>query len=224
MLTMLERAKAELLERVALSAWLFLTPPPGEWSPDEEEVCDFLHRYFSRTPPEDVLDQDPERLCDVALSHQRLARSRPPGTATVLVRAPEAAEEGGRTVVEVVTDELPFLLGAVTGVLHEAGRVVRLVADPRFTVRRDPEGLLADVLPAAPERGAGQALPADGLAESWIHVEIDALPDPADEGRLTTGLNRALADLRASVEDGPAMRGAALALADTLGALWRREP
>ena len=47
---------------------------------------------------------------------------------------------GGHTVVEVVTDDMPFLVDSVTMELNEQHRDVHMVVHPQFLVRRDITG------------------------------------------------------------------------------------
>lgn len=128
-------------------------------------------------------------------------------------------EENGWTsshsVVEVVTDDMPFLVDSVTNELSRHGRGIHVVIHPQVLVRRDVTGKLIEVL--AHERSAGKAdLPHDALIESWIHVEIDRETDRADLKQITVDLLRVLSDVRETVEDWEKMRDAALRIADGL--------
>ncbi|CAM5518576.1 Glutamate dehydrogenase OS=Streptomyces albaduncus OX=68172 GN=FHS32_006983 PE=4 SV=1 [Streptomyces griseoloalbus] len=59
-------------------------------------------------------------------------------------------EENGWTcthsVVEVVTDDMPFLVDSVTNELTRQGRGIHVVIHPQFVVRRDVTGKLIEVL------------------------------------------------------------------------------
>lgn len=129
-------------------------------------------------------------------------------------------EENGwtcsHTVVEVVTDDMPFLVDSVTNELSRQDRAIHVVVHPQMLVRRDVTGKLLEVLDAAPGDGAG--VPHDVLTESWIHVEIDRETDREDLKQITTDLRRVLSDVRETVEDWQKMRDAALRIADELAA------
>ncbi|WNB85476.1 NAD-glutamate dehydrogenase [Cellulomonas sp. ATA003] len=75
---------------------------------------------------------------------------------------------------------------------------------------------MLDVSPSAAGEDDGRALAADARVESWIRVEIDREPDEAALAALTSSLHGVLDDVRAAVEDWPAMRTAALTLAREL--------
>jgi glutamate dehydrogenase len=221
MQTKLDEAKAELLERAARVAenspvgGHLPTGTTDESTPDRETLLAFLQRYYLHTAPEDLTGRDPVDVFGAALSHYRLAENRPQGTANVRVHTPTVEENGwtcSHSVVEVVTDDMPFLVDSVTNELTRQGRGIHLVIHPQVVVRRDVTGKLIEVLGA----GAGGALPHDAHTESWIHVEIDRETDRGDLKQINSDLLRVLSDVRESVEDWDKMRDAAIRMADEL--------
>ncbi|MFF5427166.1 MULTISPECIES: NAD-glutamate dehydrogenase [unclassified Streptomyces] len=220
MQTKLDEAKAELLERAArvaehspVGGRLPTGSEDGE-RPDRDTVLDYLQRYYLHTAPEDLTDRDPVDVFGAALSHYRLAETRPQGTASVRVHTPTVEENGwtsSHSVVEVVTDDMPFLVDSVTNELSRQGRGIHVVIHPQVLVRRDVTGRLIEVLTAEPAER-----PHDVLTESWIHVEIDRETDRADLKQITADLLRVLSDVRETVEDWEKMRDAALRIADGL--------
>ncbi|MGP4045585.1 NAD-glutamate dehydrogenase [Streptomyces sp. 2A115] len=224
MQTKLDEAKAELLERAArvaenspVGGHLHLpTGKTDESTPDRDTVLAFLQRYYLHTAPEDLTDRDPVDVFGAAFSHYRLAENRPQGTANVRVHTPTVEENGwtcSHSVVEVVTDDMPFLVDSVTNELSRQGRGIHVVIHPQFVVRRDLTGKLVEVLPARPAVGD---LPHDAHIESWIHVEIDRETDRADLKQITADLLRVLSDAREAVEDWEKMRDSALRIAEEL--------
>ncbi|KQW12814.1 NAD-glutamate dehydrogenase [Streptomyces sp. Root369] len=229
MQTKLDEAKAELLERAARVAEN--SPAGGHLptgttdedtprtpdTPDSETVLAFLQRYYLHTAPEDLTGRDPVDIYGAALSHFRLGETRPQGTANVRVHTPTVEENGWtctHTVVEVVTDDMPFLVDSVTNELTRQGRGIHVVIHPQVVVRRDLTGKLIEVLTLPP---VGD-LPHDAHIESWIHVEIDRETDRGDLKQITADLLRVLSDVREAVEDWEKMRDAALRMADELPA------
>ncbi|MEV2197601.1 NAD-glutamate dehydrogenase [Streptomyces phaeochromogenes] len=223
MQTKLDEAKAELLERAARVAEnspvggnLHLpTGKTGASAPDQDTLLAFLQRYYLHTAPEDLTDRDPDDVFGAAFSHYRLAENRPQGTANVRVHTPTVEEIGwtcSHSVVEVVTDDMPFLVDSVTNELSRQGRGIHVVIHPQVIVRRDLTGKLIEVLKTRP---TGE-LPHDAFVESWIHVEIDRETDRADLKQITADLVRVLSDAREAVEDWEKMRDSALRIADEL--------
>ncbi|MEU2670784.1 NAD-glutamate dehydrogenase [Streptomyces sp. NPDC007164] len=246
MQTKLDEAKAELLARAAKVA----DNSPGggvggpggtsrvrvaatgaeQERPGQDVLLSYLQRYYLHTAPEDIAGRDPVDVFGAASSHYRLAETRPQGTANVRVHTPTVEENGwtcSHTVVEVVTDDMPFLVDSVTNELSRQGRGIHVVIHPQVVVRRDVTGRLIEVLAegngiaTGPEgrkdaAGAKRELPHDALVESWIHVEIDRETDRADLQQITADLLRVLSDVRETVEDWDKMRDAALRIADDL--------
>ncbi|WP_020139070.1 NAD-glutamate dehydrogenase [Streptomyces sp. 351MFTsu5.1] len=230
MQTKLDEAKAELLERAARVAenspvgghlptgTTDEDTPRTPGTPDSETVLAFLQRYYLHTAPEDLAGRDPIDVYGAALSHYRLGETRPQGTANVRVHTPTVEENGWtctHSVVEVVTDDMPFLVDSVTNELTRQGRGIHVVIHPQVVVRRDVTGKLIEILTVPP---AARDLPHDAHTESWIHVEIDRETDRSDLKQITNDLLRVLSDVREAVEDWEKMRDAALRMADELPA------
>ncbi|GEC09506.1 NAD-glutamate dehydrogenase [Streptomyces spinoverrucosus] len=221
MQTKLDEAKAELLDRAARVAenspvgGHLPTGTTEHGTPDRAAVLAFLQRYYLHTAPEDLTDRDPVDVFGAAYSHYRLAENRPQGTANVRVHTPTVEENGwtcSHSVVEVVTDDMPFLVDSVTNELTRQGRGIHVVIHPQMVVRRDVTGRLIEVLTTPPTG----VLPHDAHVESWIHVEIDRETDRSDLKQITADLLRVLSDAREAVEDWGKMRDAALRIAEGL--------
>ncbi|QTZ92240.1 NAD-glutamate dehydrogenase [Streptomyces auratus] len=227
MQTKLDEAKTELLARAAR---VVESSPAGSKHPvrglDPDALAGYLQRYYLHTAPEDLTDRDPVDVFGAALSHYRLAEMRPQGTANVRVHTPTVEENGwtcSHSVVEVVTDDMPFLVDSVTNELSRQGRGIHVVIHPQVIVRRDVTGKLIEVFDSNCDahgrtgKGKGTELPHDAVIESWIHVEMDRETDREDLKQITADLLRVLSDVREAVEDWEKMRGAATRLADELG-------
>ncbi|MFG2624932.1 NAD-glutamate dehydrogenase [Streptomyces sp. NPDC048473] len=201
--------------------------------PGQDVLLAYLQRYYLHTAPEDLAGRDPVDVFGAASSHYRLAETRPQGTANVRVHTPTVEENGwtcSHSVVEVVTDDMPFLVDSVTNELSRQGRGIHVVIHPQVVVRRDVTGKLIEVLAegngiaTSPQgrknakgvKDAGTGLPHDALVESWIHVEIDRETDRSDLQQIATDLLRVLSDVRETVEDWDKMRDTALRIADDL--------
>ena len=135
----------------------------GTGGPPHDEVGALLTAYYRHVAPEDVSGRADVDVYGALASHYRLAAERPQGTARVRVLTPTLAEDGwsagGHSVVEVVTDDMPFLVDSLTMELSRELRDVHVVVHPHFDVRRDITGGLLHVAPVddgalEPEAGA----------------------------------------------------------------------
>ena len=166
----------------------------------------FLRQFYAAVAPEDIADLSPEALTGSALALWRFAQNRPTKTPKVRAYNPRVADHGwscGHTVVEIVNDDMPFLVDSVTGWLTQKAIGLHQLIHPIIRVARDAKGELTELLPTES---------AEGQAESVMHLQIDSQGGAADLAAIETGLKAALADVRAAVEDWPAMRARAAAI------------
>jgi glutamate dehydrogenase len=174
------------------------------------QVETFVRQYYRWLPLEDIAERDPLDLYGVALGHFNFARERAPGTPKVRVYNPLFESHGWQsthTAVEIVTDDMPFLIDSVTMELNRRGVGVHLIVHPVMALRRDDAGELVEILP---EPVAGEP------AESVIHAEVDRQTEPARLAELKGHLIRVIGEVRAAVEDWAAMRSRALEIASEL--------
>ncbi len=154
-----------------------------------------IEAYYGKLATEDLLARSPEALFGAALGHWRFAAERPAGTTKVRVFNPSLESHGWQshhTVVETVTDDMPFLVDSIAMELARQGRSVHLLAHPILPVLRDQNGHALGLAPS----GSGE-----GQNESLIHIEIDQDADPASRAALEATLARILANVRAAVTD-----------------------
>ncbi len=167
-----------------------------------DTVGRFARLYYAGVPPEDLQTKPEEDLYGAMLAHWRLARRRTPGQALVQVYNPAYEEHGWRsphTVVEIVTDDMPFLVDSVRMALNRHGLTVHLIIHPVIPVRRDRAHRLMDVV--APDVAG-----ADVVAEALLHLEVDQEGDATVLQTLRMDLHAVLDDVRAAVADWPRMR------------------
>ncbi|MBB1502187.1 NAD-glutamate dehydrogenase [Propioniciclava sp. MC1683] len=102
-----------------------------------------------------------------AAAHLDLGRTRHRGEDLVALSTPSEKADGwsagGSTLLQVVTDDRPFIVDTVSTALTELGWSIRAVRHPILVVRRDAHGVLAGVAP--------HGTPGGGEPESWMTVE-----------------------------------------------------
>jgi glutamate dehydrogenase len=162
----------------------------------------FVRHYFRHVPPEDMLSREVDDLLGAALSLWSFLQTRKPAAPAIRVFNPERKRDGwqsAHTVIEVVNDDMPFLVDSLTAELNRHGLTVHLIVHPVVRVRRGTTGRLLGL--ADPDRADPGS-----VAESAMHIEINeqTLPETLDviAGKLLT----VLGDVRAAVEDWRAMR------------------
>lgn len=81
----------------------------------------FLRRYYAAASSDDLAGVAVKTLYGAAVSHMNFARQRPPGQAKIRVYNPTLDEDGWQsrhTVVEIVNDDMPFLVDSVVAALN----------------------------------------------------------------------------------------------------------
>jgi len=211
MRTMGSEARAEVIGRVVAYAskrlddkWLRLFTP-------------FVERYYARSDPADLAIRHVPDLYGVAMAHFGFGRTRQPGEVRLRAYAPDVDRFGyvsPHSVVELVVEDMPFLVDTMTMELTRRGCGLHLVIHPVMTVRRDEDGTLMEVFgtPAQDDDSAG------AIRESFMHIEIDRETEPAVLEAIRGDLERVVGDVTAAVQDWQVMRGKALAIAHELDA------
>lgn len=179
---------------------------------DDHDAATLVGRFWRFAPDEELIGFTAEEMLDAARAHRDLAQQRVPGELKLRIHSPDADQH--HTVVEIVTDDMPFLVDSVTALLNAHHLDVHLLVHPLVVVRREPLGRLTEV---SADVEPDDAIAGD-LVESWMRIEIDPVRDADQRDQLRRELQRVLTDVREAVEDWPKMRQRALALADELAA------
>ncbi|MCA1481195.1 NAD-glutamate dehydrogenase domain-containing protein, partial [Bradyrhizobium sp. NBAIM08] len=121
--------------------------PPSGQAPegmDSAAFVAFRRRYFDHVAAEELAGIDPGSLSGLVASHLELGWVRTPGQHLVRVLTPtrelDGWDAGGSTVVQLVTDDRPFLVDSLSMVLARQGWSLRRLFHPQLAVRRDAEG------------------------------------------------------------------------------------
>ncbi|MGH3171372.1 MAG: hypothetical protein ACRDN0_36620, partial [Trebonia sp.] len=171
----------------------------------------FLDAYYHFVAPEDLVPAGPGRAASTAARHAMLGAIRPQGRAVVEVRdGGDASLTGASTVVDIVTDDMPYLVDSLTMELNRHSADVRLIVHPLLIVHRDVAGAIRG---AIRPRGIDDSGENGAVQESWIHVELSHV---ADQRTLGADLRRVLDDVRVAYEDQRRMRSAARELVTVL--------
>ncbi len=151
----------------------------------------FVRHFLATATPDDVALLGAEHLDAAARSLFRFGEGRAAGETRVRVANPTAERDGweaAHTIVEIVTDDMPFLVDSVSVALVGRAYDIHVLLHPRV----------------------------DGTA--WMHLEIDRETDRGQLDALQVMLEGVLADVRVVVDDWRPMRDRALELAGSLRA------
>jgi glutamate dehydrogenase len=167
-----------------------------------DEAQFFIGAFFARMAHTDVDLHTPAEWASLIAGMLDFLQQREPGRAKVRVFNPERGH-AGRSVIEVVTDDMPFLVDTVSMIATDDLQI-HAVIHPVVNATRDAKGQL-------------QALGGEGgKPESVMHFEVDRVADEAAQAALRARVETALEDVRVAVDDWSAIRGKALAIAAEL--------
>lgn len=173
--------------------------------PAGNPLADFVMAYFENADPDEIQARGPATLFAIANAHWRLADTPcAPQSARIRVFNPTLAEDGfvsEHTAIQIVQDDMPFLVDSVTMAVNRSGRTAHWIVHPLLSVQRDDKGHLVKASSAS-----HNGEPASPMA-SFILVECDRIVSEADRAALASELARILGDVRAVVQDWKPMLG-----------------
>jgi glutamate dehydrogenase len=167
---------------------------------ESSRIAAFLSIYFEEAEHGDLSRSSSVDLFGAAAAHYEFAGMRAAGKHKIRVYNPDFERDGWQSthsVIEMVTDDMPFLIDSMAMFLARQNLNLHLLVHPVLSVLRDQDGLMQDVR---------RSTDASYARESFIHVQIDRVSDGDALLRLQEELNRVVAAIRLVVSDEPGMR------------------
>jgi glutamate dehydrogenase len=178
----------------------------------------FLQTYFANVDVKDLAEHDPKYLAGAALSHLQFAMQRR-RSALVRVFNPTLREHGfvsPHTIIDVVNDDMPFLVDSISLALTERALTLHFLAHPVFAATRDRSGTLSALERRGATKNTKQRL------ESFQHVEVDRIVDPKALTALANQIERSMRDVRVACADWARMRNAVRSTVQDLSSMSAR--
>ena len=173
-------------------------------APGDDLLGPFAQALYQRVSQEEFQQHSVQEWAALAAGFRQFAASRKPGHAMLRVFNPRQTGDGWETphtVVQIVNDDMPFLVDSVSMALADRGIGVHVLGHPVMRVQRDVAGNMLAV--------------GEGEAESMMHIEIDR-QSAHGMRQLQIAIEEVLATVRASVNDWQAARERMIAIADAL--------
>src|ERR1700754_5203709 len=105
-------------------------------------TASLVSRFWRFAPDEELVGFTAQEMYDAAVAHRELAAVRLPGELKLAITPPIGSQ--CHTVVQIVTDDMPFLVDSVIALLTAPQRDVHLLLPPLIVVRREPLGAMAE--------------------------------------------------------------------------------
>ena len=159
----------------------------------------FLQYYYEDADIDDLNHYALPQLLAGALSHYHFAgepRQRGQARLRCLQQDTEAAFAPGNMVIEIVTDDMPFLIDSTILNINNHDGHLNWIVHPVITAQRNEQGEIKQWL---------RSKNSDQNKESLIQISLQALPEQQAQA-LTDALQTMLGNLHAVVGDEAAMR------------------
>ena len=164
---------------------------------------DFLPALYGRAVTDDLMAYEPAALAQLGKEAWAFLRKRRPGSAKVSFNTFQGTQpDGGMrpiSVIEIVTDDMPFLVDSVMAEVTDRGLDIQLVVHPVFTVRRDANGGLNGF---AEQASAGEGT----LRESVMQIHVSDGGDEKSRADTVQAIEQVLGQVRVAVQDWRPMR------------------
>jgi glutamate dehydrogenase len=165
-------------------------------------IEEFIKRYYLSVSTEDLAALNLIDLYGALLSHWRFASERKPGEPKVRVYNPQYEQHGWQsthTVIEIIHDDLPFVIDSVRMELNRRGLSIQLLLHGgTLNVNRDASHQITEILSRKTKQGTG-------IVESPLFLEIDRQSNQAVLKNIKDGIIQVLEDIKLSVRDLGAM-------------------
>ena len=164
------------------------------------EVQSFLRQYFANVPYEDLVGRSEEIMARIALDHLEFGAVRNRGEALMRIFNATPSEHGYEsnfTFIEMINDDMPFLVDSVAAAINRHNLAVQITVHPIIAVHRDSEGQL---------KGIADHDDDEAISESFIRFAVTKETDEQELKLLAKEINKVLTDVRVAVRDWGKMR------------------
>jgi len=170
---------------------------------------EFLRDYYHRLPGEDYRPEATAELITVALRHQQFGRERKPAEMLVEVYNLDPTGSGlePRTVINIVTEDRPFLVDTLMMLLSNRNLVIYRTIHPVFRVKRTRYGRATRISRFQPDQDDVSC-----AVESYIQFHIDYVSS-AKHAELDAAIRSSIDDVKTVVADWAPIREQVLTLA-----------
>ncbi len=161
----------------------------------------FMGELYAGATVDDLEQYERAELAGTGVTAFKFLSQHKPGTSKVRVSNPNVTArsdfglEAPVTAIEILNDNMPFLVDSVMGELQDRSYRIHLVLHPIIESKRAPSG------------NRSKAATAEIARESCILIHIDRIESPAEREDLTSSLEKILADVRIVVADWRRMMG-----------------
>ena len=152
----------------------------------------FVARFYAKLPIDDLLALESVGAIALAKNAFEFMAERKDNAPKIRIFTPDKKQHGYEVkhiVLELINDDMPFLVDSLTMELSRRGFAIYNTIHPIINVSRDKNGKISALGDKCEKK------------ESFIHFEVSALPDGTTAEQLILDLEWILQNVRAAVED-----------------------
>jgi glutamate dehydrogenase len=164
----------------------------------------YAQQCFRRVPVEDLAAEAPSTLATMIVRQLEFMQRRPAGEMLIRIFNPGVETHGWEsphTIIELINDDMPFLVDTASLTVSELGLGVHLIIHPVIRVKRDAKGKLQTIY----QKKSGRGLP-----ESVIQLQVDRRTGEDELEEIRARLISTFTDVRRAVQDWKAMEARAV--------------
>lgn len=170
-----------------------------ELAKDQKNISTLLELLIGSLSVDELADHQPPYWAEISLLFYTHGQQRLTGESLVHVFNPDPAilpDDQQRTLVQLVNDNMPFLVDSVSMACHNFGVDIQLLSHPVLAAARDKKGQL-QAIRKKPHKH-------DEL-ESWIHIETSKLGNEKELAALREKIIHVINKVKLAVRDWKAM-------------------
>ena len=190
---MTHNQKTELINRVKLEL------KENHSAKEAENLVHLAQLYFQDSLTEDMVSEPIENLYGTILCLWDFIKQRKSNTPSIRVYNPNYEEHSWHsthTVIEILTDDMPFLVSSLNMAIARLGHTIHKTSHPLLNLARNKSGEVTGLLEKS----------ANAKNESLMRFEIDRQSDSSTFEATASALLNTLADVKNTVDDWPSMQ------------------
>lgn len=165
-------------------------------------------QYYAESIALELAEDPVEDLYGALLCLWNSIQVRKPATPLIRAYNPSHEDHGWNsthTVIEILTDDMPFLVASVNMELMRLDLNIHKITHPVLQVRRSQTGKLQQILDLDESTDEQTGTDLGVISEALMRIEIDHQADPASRQQIVDALVDVITDVRRTVEDWPKM-------------------
>lgn len=186
-----------------------LTKGLEKYGKGQTDIQRFSNYFFESAEIDDLGSLSEEQLVNITIDAFDYIQTRPANAHKIRAYDISVNSENGeadtRTVIEVLNDDMPFLVDSIMGEIQDQHLNLFQIMHPIFYTERKSSGEMVALLEEEATYQDGLKNKAEGyLRESFIHIQIEAISDQRKKDLATT-ISNILENVRLAVADWRAM-------------------